>query len=111
MLLREELRRMIEYALWKSEWWLHKRSGNEGIVYEGLSLDGRSVTSELVEGINAYALQQARFQLDRTTSLKAMWSPLIEHAEKVLKRSPDIGTLFIELPEDVESSRKAEEEV
>ncbi|KAK7436258.1 hypothetical protein VKT23_019222 [Stygiomarasmius scandens] len=114
MLLKEELRRMIDYALWKSEWWLERRSGKDDIIYEGLVLNESAVTADLVEGINAFSLQQARFQLERTKDLEVSWLPLMEHAEKVLRRAPDIGILSYELKDterDIEVARRAEENV
>ncbi|THU86479.1 hypothetical protein K435DRAFT_683541, partial [Dendrothele bispora CBS 962.96] len=81
-LLCEELRRMMEYSLWKAEWWLTRRVGEEGM---------------LAEGLNSYALQQTSYMHDRHQHLDKTWTPLIDHAQKVLTQAADIRTLRFEL--------------
>ncbi|THU87930.1 hypothetical protein K435DRAFT_866769 [Dendrothele bispora CBS 962.96] len=108
-LLCEELRRMMEYSLWKAEWWLSRRLGGEGM----LSI-GESVTAELADGLNSYALQQVSIMKNRHDHLDKTWTPLIEHAKKVLNRAPDISTLSFELKDKERSdadAQRAETEV
>ncbi|THU81286.1 hypothetical protein K435DRAFT_693869 [Dendrothele bispora CBS 962.96] len=108
-LLCEELRRMMEYSLWKAEWWLSRRSGGEGM----LSI-GESVTAELADGLNSYALQQVSIMKNRHDHLDKTWTPLIEHAKKILNRAPDISTLSFELKDKERSdadAQRAETEV
>ncbi|THU86213.1 hypothetical protein K435DRAFT_598002, partial [Dendrothele bispora CBS 962.96] len=71
ILLVEEIHRMREFSLSKGKWW-----------------EGRKV-AELIEGLNAYAQQQASFERERAESIHSRWRLLADHAEKVLDRIPD----------------------
>lgn len=70
LLLREEMRRTIEYLKWKANWW-QERAGS------------RSCSDKLLaEGLRAYALEQAALQRTLSTSFQQAWRQPLEDAEE-----------------------------
>ncbi|PPQ80627.1 hypothetical protein CVT24_002727 [Panaeolus cyanescens] len=67
LLLKEEMRRSIEFLGWKSRWWLKR-------------VDSRRISDKsLKEGLRAVAMKQSRLQSDLQASFKALWeTPLGE---------------------------------
>ncbi|THU78898.1 hypothetical protein K435DRAFT_876133 [Dendrothele bispora CBS 962.96] len=94
MLLTEELHRMQRFALWKGEWWMDRQVGLE----DGYNVD--EVSAEMREGLNAYAFQQAQFQVDEAVRIRERWDELSEHAQKVLERVPNLSTIMVELEDE-----------
>ncbi|THU76418.1 hypothetical protein K435DRAFT_879246 [Dendrothele bispora CBS 962.96] len=90
LLLSEKLCQMEEYALWKAEWWISKVPGKDGMRSIGGTYHGIRVDEVLAEGLEAYALQQARFHRDRAVHLEHCWQPLIDHATLVIHHTPNI---------------------
>ncbi|THU98713.1 hypothetical protein K435DRAFT_562307, partial [Dendrothele bispora CBS 962.96] len=76
LLLTEELGRVSEYAMWKSEWWMKRFVGLEGMK-SGVDLD-------LAEGLNSYVWQQAEFQSQTAELTLGKWEQLRKHATSVL---------------------------
>ncbi|KAF5335445.1 hypothetical protein D9758_017825 [Tetrapyrgos nigripes] len=92
MLLTDELRRMVDYSIWKGEWWMKRVVGQEGMK--------TSVSAELAEGLNAYAWQQVKYQEERAVQVTDRWYKLRTHADKVLNRIQALPTLFLDFGED-----------
>ncbi|KAK6985142.1 CxC2 domain-containing protein [Favolaschia claudopus] len=84
MLLREEMRRVLRYLGWQSEWW---RSN------AGLRTD---VSSETVAGIRAYALKQAAWHDRLAEFFRTKWNvPAITVAQRLLaEESEGLDRLF-----------------
>ncbi|PPQ76365.1 hypothetical protein CVT24_008805 [Panaeolus cyanescens] len=96
MLLKEEMRRSIEYLGWKSRWWL-KRAGSRRV-------DDKS----LMEGLRAIAMKQSKLQTDLQVSFKALWeAPLGEFSSLQLIGGDEAGAA--DLPDAEESEEEAEE--
>ena len=61
LLLKEEMRRVLAFLEWKSEWWLERQSLRGG------------VTPALAEGITAFAIGQANLQRSLATHFREIW--------------------------------------
>lgn len=67
LLLKEEMRRVLAFLNWKSSWWLNRRNSRVDI------------TSDIVEGLQAYAETQADLQQSLKEHFCTIWkSPLTE---------------------------------
>jgi hypothetical protein len=64
-LLGEEMRRILFYLQWKSEWWLAKTSARSGI------------NKELSEGLSAYAAKQHAILQQMGRQFAAEWWPIV----------------------------------
>ncbi len=65
LLLREEMRRVIEFLKWKSKWWVSR------VEYQ--SEDG-----DMAEGLCAYAHKQASLQNSLSQHFQSAWKTLLE---------------------------------
>ena len=61
LLLREEMRRVLAFLDWHAGWWDERQMLHEG------------VTSELAEGMTAYANMQAGMRRGLRTSFNCLW--------------------------------------
>jgi hypothetical protein len=61
LLLREEMRRVLQFLEWHAGWWEDRRSLHEGL------------TSELAEGMTAYASKQANIRRSIRKSFNHLW--------------------------------------
>jgi hypothetical protein len=61
-LLREEMRRALEFLEWKSEWWLSRQTSRE------------VTCSALAEGLQAYAQEQSDIQRDLLDSWRSLFT-------------------------------------
>ncbi|KAJ7754614.1 hypothetical protein B0H16DRAFT_1886706 [Mycena metata] len=75
VVLVEEMRRTIQYGYWEAGEWLQR-----SVARDGMS-DG-----ELQEGIKAYGLEQAHWEAETCTRLKAKWTPWRERGQQYLAR-------------------------
>ena len=74
LLLEEEMRRTIQFCVWKMKWWnnqVHRRT---------------SLPSHLAEGITAYATEQAATERRRLTSWSSSWTAIRQRAKLILER-------------------------
>jgi hypothetical protein len=72
LLLREEMRRVLEFLAWKADWWSTRVGWR------------RDINKDLAEGLRAYAQTQADLQTTLSTEFRTIWrSPLDDaaHAE------------------------------
>ena len=60
-MLREEMRQVLVFLEWKSNWWLQRQSLREGVA------------RELGEGLMGYALEQADVQRHLTSHFQEIW--------------------------------------
>jgi hypothetical protein len=60
LLLREEMRRVLEYLEWKAKWWT-------------LQVGLRSVDNGLSEGLHAYAEVQSQLQRSLVNHFRSIW--------------------------------------
>ncbi|KAK7434138.1 hypothetical protein VKT23_020364 [Stygiomarasmius scandens] len=105
ILLVEEIRRMREYSQTKATWWEARQVGKAEMRAGG------SLSVELVEGLDAYALQQAAFERERADHIQSRWRLLADHAEKVLDRIPDLGVLVVDWDDLEEDTEKDDDDV
>ncbi|KDR69913.1 hypothetical protein GALMADRAFT_44524, partial [Galerina marginata CBS 339.88] len=61
LLLREEMRRVVEFLSWKAAWWSERLDWRTGI------------TKELAEGLRAYAHTQADLQTALSAEFCTIW--------------------------------------
>ncbi|KAJ7257694.1 hypothetical protein C8J57DRAFT_1436922 [Mycena rebaudengoi] len=61
-LLEEEMRRIVQFLMWRSDWW-RQQIGRKGLV-DGAQLEGET----------AYALRQSAFQTALASSFTAKWA-------------------------------------
>ncbi|KAH9475484.1 hypothetical protein JR316_0012595 [Psilocybe cubensis] len=71
LLLKEEMRRVLAYLEWRSEWW---RSHQKAIP---------DASTTLLEGISAYALSQASLQDSLAAHFKKLWMGSLDTGEGV----------------------------
>ncbi|THU88535.1 hypothetical protein K435DRAFT_679607, partial [Dendrothele bispora CBS 962.96] len=106
ILLVEEIRRMREFSLSKATWWEGRKVGQPDMR------NAYGLSAELVEGLNAYAQQQACFERERAEAIHSRWRLLADHAEKVLDRIPDLGVLELDwddIEDDIPAARDEED--
>lgn len=60
----EEMRRSLAYCEWKSTWWMNQRESRTG-------------TSDLLEGLAAYSLKQAKMWRSMGESFATEWAPVV----------------------------------
>lgn len=92
MLLREEMRRVLEFLEWRARWWDAKA-------------DLRSnVSLEMSEGLKAYAFQQAALQRSLATSFKTLWTTPLADVDELLEslEVPEVDDEFADEDEDGE---------
>lgn len=73
MLLREEMRRALEFLKWRASWW-----DNRQVVRSDMA-------AELREGIRAYASRQASMQRALAAFFKHLWKTPLAHVSDLLK--------------------------
>jgi hypothetical protein len=100
VLVEEEMRRTIEYGYWSSGEWVRRATLRAG------SLD---VSSELEEGLVAYAGEQAARELTTCMRLTSQWSAIRERGRAYLARETP-ANMDIRLPIGFDDSRGSEDE-
>jgi|SRR6266849_4551788 len=65
ILLREEMRRVIQYFDWKANWWVSQAGCRT------------NVSVDIQQGLHAYALKQATMYRRMTKAAAARWHPLL----------------------------------
>ena len=76
-LLREEMRRSVEFCRWKSRWW------------RDLAQDAYPrVTSEIREGARAYAFSHENAEAQLADRWYQKWDPLIVKADEFIQEHP-----------------------
>jgi uncharacterized protein YecA (UPF0149 family) len=73
-LVEEEMRRALEFTRWLSSWWIQQATIRTGI------------SSNLQEGLMAYAAEMADMENRRLESWRLTWQSIRERAELVLKK-------------------------
>lgn len=84
------MRRVREYGRWKAGWWIGKIGKRS------------SVSSELLEGITAYAEEHAARELSRVQSLNEAWDSLSVVAKAALANNAAPVPLSIELEQEAD---------
>lgn len=74
MLLREEMRRVLDFLEWRAKWW-----DAQGNIRSQVGL-------ELKEGLHAYASQQAALQRSLAASFKSLWTTPLADIDELLER-------------------------
>ncbi|PPQ77173.1 hypothetical protein CVT26_008093 [Gymnopilus dilepis] len=69
MLLKEEMRRVLEYLGWKAMWWRERLDSRGGL------------DKALTEGVKAFATGQADLQLQLASHFRALWKSPLEDSE------------------------------
>ncbi|KAJ7211675.1 hypothetical protein GGX14DRAFT_564905 [Mycena pura] len=89
--LEEEMRRVLMFGTWKAKWWDQQRQARFGL------------SSELAEGLYAYASEQAARERYWVAKWDAQWQPLRERAQLCddLVDVVDLIPVEVELDEDV----------
>lgn len=72
MLVREEIRRILEFLSWRAFWWEEKQHARDG------------VDNEMKEGIRAYAIEQAALQQTFETSFRRLYETPLAQVDDVL---------------------------
>lgn len=75
-LLEEEMRRIVQFLMWRSDWW-RQQIGRKGLV-DGAQLEGET----------AYALRQSAFQTALASSFTAKWVHLPDLIKAGRLRTP-----------------------
>lgn len=75
VLLDEEMRRVLEYCGWKADWW-------KGLAAGAPVAD----SSAVVEGMNAYAAEQAQREEHMAENFAAKWTVVRENARFLIDR-------------------------
>lgn len=95
ILLEEEMRRSIEFCWWKAKWWVEQGDQHH-----------HQATPHLLEGLKAYASQQANAERQRAVKWERQWHAIRARAQVVvngqLDSIPDqapISELIVELEE------------
>ncbi|KAF8188524.1 hypothetical protein K438DRAFT_1764272 [Mycena galopus ATCC 62051] len=92
VLVEEEMRRVLEFCVWKAKWWRKKAEPGE-------DCDGVTVSAELAEGLAAYALEQAA----REEAWLAAWGAKWEKVDRgflvwcTLECTPPASSGFFEV--------------
>ena len=64
-MLMEEMRRIVEFLLWKASWWREQKNAR------------REVPDDLADGLAAYAAKQEDVNRSLATSFAVKWHPLL----------------------------------
>ena len=83
LLLREEMRRVLEFLAWKADWWSRQVSWR------------KDINKDLAEGVCAYAHTQVDLQTTLSTEFRTIWrAPLDDatHAEDPTSEDDDPNT-------------------
>lgn len=86
MLLEEEMRRVIEYCQWRSEWWRCQCGHRDGL------------RAPLLEGLSAYAEEQASQEAAIANAFTRQWAVAREQARRFLEELPNDGFGGNEVP-------------
>ena len=78
-LVREEMRRVIEFLEWRAQWWEQRISCR------------RDVSSEVKEGLEAYVVKQAALQRALSASFQVLWKTPLARVEDLLEGADDSG--------------------
>lgn len=93
MLLREEMRRTLEFLEHRASWWEDRRNARSN----------KGVDSEMGEGICAFAVEQAAMQTTLAAHFKTLWSTPLKQVNEVLQ------DLEVPDPADSESDGETDE--
>ncbi|KAJ7117336.1 hypothetical protein C8R43DRAFT_902104 [Mycena crocata] len=81
-LLREEMRRVLRYLIWQSEWWLEREATRKASA---------NVSRELEAGLRAYALKQASWHARLGGFFRAKWNvSALAAAQRLVAVEPEI---------------------
>lgn len=69
LLLREEMRRVLEFLEWKSQWWINLKAQRS-----------TNVSKDLSEGLSAYAHIQSDLQLTLANEFRTLWKQPLHEA-------------------------------
>jgi hypothetical protein len=69
LLLREEMRRVIEFLRWKSEWWISRA-------------EHWPADTALAEGLRAYAINQSMLQRSLSQRFQTIWKAPLQELNK-----------------------------
>lgn len=76
LLLKEEMRHMLEFLEWKAKWWLERQALRTGL------------SKELTEGLKVYAASQASLQRSLACQFRALWmDPLNDGDDEAVRNS------------------------
>jgi hypothetical protein len=94
VLLDEEMRRVLMFCEWKNGWWKDQVSKRDNL------------SSELAEGLHAYAREQAAMELSLADSFTAKWAAVRLRAQPLVSRfwgseSDDIEMMVEDSEEEV----------
>jgi hypothetical protein len=93
------MRRVLEFCGWKARWWDERVNC------------GRDVTTELAEGLRAYALAQATRERKWETTWREKWAAVRERATSVMRDHlvdvTELVPLEVELDDELEDDEYA----
>lgn len=99
MLVREEMRRVLEFLSWRVAWWEEKK-------------DARSnVDDEMKEGIRAYAIEQAALQHTLKASFKQLYETPLAQVDGVLEALEATESLLDGADDEVDNDESGAEDV
>jgi hypothetical protein len=84
VLLDEEMRRVLMFCEWKNMWWKEQVSRREGLA------------SELTEGLQAYAAEQAAMELSLAASFTTKWAAVRRRAQPLISEFWGLESVDIE---------------
>ncbi|KAK6996428.1 CxC2 domain-containing protein [Favolaschia claudopus] len=95
ILLDEEMRRVLEFCLWKARWWEERSESRAS-----------EVTAELQEGLRAYALAQAARERAWESAWRGKWAAVRDRSKTVMRDQlvdvSELVPLEVELDEEEE---------
>jgi hypothetical protein len=80
LLLKEEMRRVIEFLKWKSQWWLSKA-------------EDRPASDDLAEGLFAYSHKQARLHKGLSQHFRTIWQAPLQDLNLPQDQNQSIGKI------------------
>ncbi|KAJ6452203.1 hypothetical protein C8R45DRAFT_1057032 [Mycena sanguinolenta] len=98
ILLEEEMRRVLQFCVWKKGWW------------EGKVNCGREVSAELEEGLRAYALAQVARERMWESDWRIKWAGVRERAKTVMRDHITDVTELLPLEVELEDGQEEEDE-
>jgi hypothetical protein len=80
LLLKEEMRRVIEFLKWKSQWWLSKA-------------EDRPAGDDLTEGLLAYSHKQARLHEGLSQHFRLIWQAPLQNSNLPQDQNQSTGEI------------------
>ncbi|KAF7336029.1 CxC2 domain-containing protein [Mycena sanguinolenta] len=102
ILVEEEMRRVLEFCVWKTEWWQQRLEPQRGP-------ERSEITPELAEGLRAYALEQVFREQAWLAAWKAKWETVRVRTATVLRDHLVDVTEEVLVPLEVELDDEDEE--